>query len=206
MTVSEVDAVECQRPAAKVARLVLGDARVLYDFDDALDRIGHDDAVSVIIVATPAGCAAPDVPSVIGDEMYARIGERCRRLRKPVIAEVHGSCPPAVVRGCDLAVFAQGAATLDDIDLFDAGARRARRLLFSAGFDDDAALDAIGHIVPDPDVESSTLHLASRIAQQPLFVLTLLKEAFTAVDGRGTRIELSSRAMGFDSSSRIRRR
>ncbi len=108
------------RPAARNALSI----SLMDHLLDAFERLAHDRAVRVVIVAGngPAFCAGHDLRELRADtrqDHYERVFERCAalmlaitRLPKPVIARVHGVATAAgcqLVATCDLAVAESGA-------------------------------------------------------------------------------------------------
>jgi enoyl-CoA hydratase/carnithine racemase len=114
-----------------VARLTLNrpdrrnalSSSLLAELKQALDRIGADATVQVVVLAGrgPAFCAGHDLAEMLGrpHEEYRDLFALCtrvmlglRRLPQPVIARVHGVATAAgcqLVAACDLAVAAETA-------------------------------------------------------------------------------------------------
>ncbi|MBO0709716.1 MAG: enoyl-CoA hydratase [Acetobacteraceae bacterium] len=108
------------RPAARNALSVA----LMTALEDALDTIGEDGSVHVVVIAAngPAFCAGHDLREMRanpGRGSYEALFTQCSRLMtklvrlpKPVIARVHGVATAAgcqLVASCDLAVAAVGA-------------------------------------------------------------------------------------------------
>jgi enoyl-CoA hydratase len=134
----------------------------------------------------------------IEKEVYLDLTERWRNVPKPTIAQVQGRCISGglmLVMACDLVIAADNAAFCDNtIDLgvcgteffnhpYDFGIRKAKELLFTAGWisaQDAAATGFVNRVVPLADLEAATLGMASIIAAKPRFALKMAKEAINA--------------------------
>ena len=134
----------------------------------------------------------------IEKEVYLDLTERWRNVPKPTIAQVQGRCISGglmLVMACDLVVAADNAAFCDNtIDLgvcgteffnhpYDFGIRKAKELLFTAGWlsaQEAAATGFVNRVVPLAELEASTLNMASVIAAKPRFALKMAKEAINA--------------------------
>jgi enoyl-CoA hydratase len=118
-----------ETPADKVARIVLNrppvnaqSTQFLYELNAAFDKAGHDDAISVIILAANGkhfsaghdlaetggleyllaadtvgtmcgfGCAGAEAQMSREEEIYVGFCERWRNIAKPMIAAVQGKC------------------------------------------------------------------------------------------------------------------
>jgi len=131
-------------------------------------------------------------------EVYLDLSERWRNVPKPTIAQVQGRCISGglmLVMACDLVVAADNAAFCDNtIDLgvcgteffnhpYDFGIRKAKELLFTAGWisAQEAVLTGfVNRVVPLAELETATRGLASVIAAKPRFALKMAKEAINA--------------------------
>lgn len=131
-------------------------------------------------------------------EVYLDLTERWRNVPKPTIAQVQGRCISGglmLVMACDLVIAADNAAFCDNtIDLgvcgteffnhpYDFGIRKAKELLFTAGWfsaQEAAATGFVNRVVPRAELEASTLNMASVIAAKPRFALKMAKEAINA--------------------------
>lgn len=131
-------------------------------------------------------------------EVYLDLTERWRNVPKPTIAQVQGRCISGglmLVMACDLVVAADNAAFCDNtVDLgvcgteffnhpYDFGIRKAKELLFTAGWlsaQEAAATGFVNRVVPADGLEAATLDLASVIASKPRFALKMAKEAINA--------------------------
>lgn len=134
----------------------------------------------------------------IEKEMFLDLTERWRNLPKPTIAEVQGRCISGglmLAMACDLVVAADNAAFCDNtIDLgvcgteffnhpYDFGIRKAKELLFTAGWigaREAAEKGLVNRVVPVDDLAGATLELASVIASKPRFALKMAKQAMNA--------------------------
>ena len=100
-----------------------------------------------------------------------------------------------LVMACDLVIASDNAAFCDNtIDLgvcgteffnhpYDFGIRKAKELLFTAGWisaQEAAATGFINRVVPLAELETATLGMASVIAAKPRFALKMAKEAINA--------------------------
>jgi enoyl-CoA hydratase len=131
-------------------------------------------------------------------EVYLDLTERWRNVPKPTIAQVQGLCISGglmLVMACALVIAADNAAFCDNtIDLgvcgteffnhpYDFGIRKAKELLFTAGWfsaQEAAATGFVNRVVPRAELEASTLNMASVIAAKPRFALKMAKEAINA--------------------------
>ncbi len=206
-----------ERPAEGVAWLTLNRpaARNALSFalmaalDDALQAAEADDAVRVVVIAGagPAFCAGHDLREVRADgreETMRALFTRCSalmtrivRLRKPVIARVHGVATAAgcqLVASCDLAVAAESARFATpgvNIGLFCStpmvalsravGRKAAMEMLLTGEMADAAHARAIGlinRVVPEEALDEAVLGLAGTIAAKSPLTLAIGKEAF----------------------------
>lgn len=131
-------------------------------------------------------------------EVYLDLTERWRNVPKPTIAQVQGRCISGglmLVMAFDLVIASDNAAFCDNtIDLgvcgteffnhpYDFGIRKAKELLFTAGWisaQEAAATGFINRVVPLAELETATLGMASVIAAKPRFALKMAKEAINA--------------------------
>ncbi len=153
-----------------------------------------------------------------GDQRYAREMEvylgMCRRWReipKPTIAMVQGACIAGglmLAWVCDLIVASDDAFFADPVVRMGIpgveyfahpwvlGPRAAKEFLFTGDrFSAEQALawGMVNRVVPRPDLEASTFHLAERIAKMPRFGLALTKRAVNqAEDQMGLRAGMDS--------------
>lgn len=143
-------------------------------------------------------------------ELYFDLTERWRNIPKPTLAEVQGVCIMGgnmLAWACDLIVCAEDAQFIDtSVDLampglewsgyvWELGARKAKEWLFLGG-----ALTAreaekrgmVNRVVPNAELRSHALDLASRIASKDRFALKLAKESVNGVhDAMGRRQAMS---------------
>lgn len=123
---------------------------------------------------------------------YAR---KWRDLPKPTIASVQGACIAAglmLVWPLDLIVAADNARFSDPVvrmgnggveyhgHTWEFGARKAKELLFTAGFidaDEAKRIGMVNRVVPLEDLESATLKLADEIAQMHPYALMMAKRS-----------------------------
>lgn len=128
-------------------------------------------------------------------EMYVGLCWRWRNIPKPTIAQVQGKVIAGglmLVWPMDLIVCAEDATFSDPVVAFgvngheyfthpyEVGARLAKEMLFTGRA--ITAEEALHHgmvtkVVPNADLESATLELASHIARRPMFGLTLAKQS-----------------------------
>ncbi len=128
-------------------------------------------------------------------EMYVGLCWRWRNIPKPTIAQVQGTVIAGgwmLVWPMDLIVCAEDATFSDPVVAFgvngheyfthpyEVGARLAKEMLFTGRA--ITAEEALRHgmvtkVVPNAELESSTLELASHIARRPMFGLTLAKQS-----------------------------
>jgi len=128
-------------------------------------------------------------------EMYVGLCWRWRNIPKPTIAQVQGKVIAGglmLVWPMDLIVCAEDATFSDPVVAFgvngheyfthpyEVGARLAKEMLFTGRA--ITAEEALRHgmvtkVVPNAELESSTLDLASHIARRPMFGLTLAKQS-----------------------------
>jgi enoyl-CoA hydratase/carnithine racemase len=193
------------RPAARNAlSMELMEALI-----EALERADDDPKTRVVVIAG-AGvgfCPGHDLREMISEpsaEAYARIFDRCSemmlkivRLKKPVIAEVHGIATAAgcqLVASCDLAVAAEDArfATSGiNVGLFCStpmvalsraiGRKPAMEMLLTGDFIDAATAKSwglINQVVPATELRAATDALAHKIAAKSALAIALGKEAF----------------------------
>jgi enoyl-CoA hydratase len=137
-------------------------------------------------------------------EVYVELCWRWRNLPKPTIAQVQGMVIGGglmVMWPCDLIVAGRSASFSDPVAALgvngaeyfvhplELGHRKAKEFLFTGrpiDADDAHRLGMVNHVVEDEELESFTLALAQRIAQQPPFALTLAKQAVNhALDQQG---------------------
>jgi len=193
------------RPAARNAlSMGLLDAleRALADIVE--DKTVH---VVVIAGAGPAFCAGHDLKELRADPgraAYEALFNRCStvmtrivRLPKPVIAQVHGIATAAgcqLAASCDLVVAADTARFATpgvNIGLFCStpmvalsravGRKAAMEMLLTGDVIPAARAQAIGlvnRVVPEADLEASTMALARQIAGKSPLTLAIGKAAF----------------------------
>jgi enoyl-CoA hydratase/carnithine racemase len=179
--------------------------------ENQLDAIAEDASVKLVIIAAagPAFCAGHDLREIRADprrEAYEALFAQCSRLmlklvrlRKPVIARVHGVATAAgcqLVASCDLAVAADSARFATpgvNIGLFCSTPmvalsravprKQAMEMLLTGDLipaDRARELGLINRVVPAADLESATLDLARQIAAKSPLTLAIGKEAFYA--------------------------
>ena len=142
---------------------------------------------------------------------YLHYAKRWRDVPKPSIAAVQGKCVAAGLMlcwPCDLIVAADNAEFSDPVvfmgigggveyqaHTWEFGARKAKELLFTGGSLSAADAERIGmvnKVVPLEQLESATLELAHRIAQQDSFALRMAKRSVNQtldIMGFGAAIE-----------------
>ena len=193
------------RPAARNALSMALMAAII----DALDRAEADTRSRVVVIAGSGigFCPGHDLREMRQDpsrEAYARIFARCSemmqkvvRLKKPVIAEVHGIATAAgcqLVATCDLAVAAEDARFATpgvNIGLFcstpmvalsrNVGRKAAMEMLLTGDLIDARRareLGLVNRIVPAGELRAATDALARQIAAKSAFTVAIGKEAF----------------------------
>jgi len=177
--------------------------------ENQLDGIAEDAAVRIVIIAGagPAFCAGHDLREARADrrrEAYETLFAQCSRLmlklvrlRKPVIARVHGVATAAgcqLVASCDLAVAADSARFATpgvNIGLFCSTPmvalsravprKQAMEMLLTGDLipaDRAREIGLINRVVAAAELESATLELARQIASKSPLTLAIGKEAF----------------------------
>ncbi|MGP4027425.1 enoyl-CoA hydratase [Actinomadura sp. 3N407] len=171
---------------------------------DDLDAVPPADRA----VTASGGYRAPGAAGrmAVEEEMYLGLHRRWRDLPKPLIAMVHGH---AVAGGlmtawvCDLIVASEDARFSDPVIAmgmnahewfvhpWEFGARKAKELLFTGATCTAAEalrMGMVNHVVDRERLESFTLSLARRIADQDPFALKLAKQCVNhALDAQGQR-------------------
>lgn len=158
------------------------------------------------------GCAGAEAQMAREKEIYIGFSERWRNFAKPTIAAVQGRCIAGglmLVWPCDIIIASEDAQFLDNTvnmgvcgaEFFnhpwELGVRKAKEILFTSGWWSAAEayrLGMVNHMVPTDKLAEFALELATRIAQQPLFALKLVKEAVNAAQdsqGRVTAMQIS---------------
>jgi enoyl-CoA hydratase/carnithine racemase len=193
------------RPQARNALSVGLMARL----QEALEAIDDDAAIRVVVIAGagPAFCAGHDLREIRanpGRTHYEALFAQCSRLmqtivrlKKPVIARVHGVATAAgcqLVATCDLAVASDAARFATpgvNIGLFCStpmvalsravGRKAAMEMLLTGDLVDAAqarALGLVNRVVAATELEAQTLNLARQIAGKSALTLSIGKEAF----------------------------
>jgi enoyl-CoA hydratase len=139
------------------------------------------------------------------EEVFFRYVLRWRDVPKPTIAAVQGSCIAAglmLAWPCDLIIAADDARFGDPVirlgvgagveyhgHTWELGPRKAKELLFTAGFigaDEALRLGMVNRVVPRDQLDQETLSLAHEISQQDPFALRMAKRAVnTTMDIQG---------------------
>lgn len=148
----------------------------------------------------------------IEKEVFLDLTEKWRNIPKPTIAQVQGRCIAGglmLVMACDLVVAADNAAFCDNtIDLgvcgaeffnhpYDFGIRKAKELLFTAGWIgacQAAECGLVNRVVAPEEIEAAALELAELIASKPRFALKMTKEALNAAQDAMGRPEATKTA------------
>ena len=174
-----------------------------------LDAVNADEAVRVVVLAGagPAFCAGHDLREIrqnASPDFYEALFAQCSRLmltitrlRKPVIARVHGIATAAgcqLVATCDLALAAAGtrfATPGVNIGLFCStpmvalsravGRKAAMEMLLTGemiGADEAKAFGLINRVVPEAELDTAAAALAAAIAAKSPLTLAIGKEAF----------------------------
>jgi enoyl-CoA hydratase len=137
-----------------------------------------------------------------------------RDLPKPTIAAVQGACIAAglmLAWPCDLIVAADDARFGDPVirmgiggveyqaHTWEFGARKAKELLFTAGFIDAHRLGMVNRVVPPGELVEATMALAHEIAQMHPHALLMAKRSVNhALDAQGQHNALQA---GFETHS-----
>jgi enoyl-CoA hydratase len=140
-------------------------------------------------------------------EHYLGYSRRWRDIPKPSIAAVQGNCLAAglmLAWPCDLIIAAENARFGDNVarmgigagveyhgHTWELGPRKAKELLFTAGFVDAAEAHRLGmvnRVVPNEQLDNETMQLAHQIATMDPFALAMAKRA----------VNLTQDAMGRD--------
>lgn len=152
-----------------------------------------------------------DAPAAEGwmareEEIYLNMCRRWRDIPKPTIAMVHGKCIAgglALAWVCDLIVASADAEFSDPVigmgangiewfvHTWELGSRKAKEMLFTAAYwsaQEAHSWGMVNQIVPAKELESYTLSLAKKIAEQDSFALKLVKESVNqSLDLQGQR-------------------
>ena len=176
---------------------------------DALGAIDGDAAIRVVVLAGagPAFCAGHDLREMRanpGRAHYEAVFAQCSRLmltiirlKKPVIARVHGIATAAgcqLVATCDLAIASEAARFATpgvNIGLFCStpmvalsravGRKAAMEMLLTGDLVDAAqarALGLVNRVVASADLDAETEKLARQIAGKSALTVAVGKEAF----------------------------
>jgi enoyl-CoA hydratase/carnithine racemase len=181
---------------------------LMLELIDALDAVGRDRAVRVVILAAAGKvfCSGHDLSEMVGRDIneYRRLFDVCSELMmkiqaipQPVIAEVQGIATAAgcqLVATCDLAVASDAAAFATPgvrIGLFcttpmvalsrAVGRKRALQMLLTGEMVDAAtAADwgLVNRVVPADELPLETRKLATRIAEASTLTVSLGKQAY----------------------------
>lgn len=142
---------------------------------------------------------------------YFGYSKKWRDLPKPTIAAVQGACIAAglmLAWPCDLIIAADDAKFSDPVvrmgiggveyhaHAWEFGPRKAKELLFTAGFIDAAEAHRLGmvnRVVPRDTLEETTLALAHEISRMhPHALLTAKRAVNQALDAQGQQIALNA--------------
>lgn len=142
---------------------------------------------------------------------YLHYAKSWREVPKPSIAAVQGKCIAAGLMlcwPCDLIVAADNAEFSDPVlymgicgveyhaHTWEFGARKAKELLFTGGSINAREAERIGmvnRVVPLDELESATMALARRIAEQDSFALRMAKRAVNhTLDIQGFKTAIDS--------------
>ena len=182
---------------------------LMAELQRTLDAVNADEAVRVVVLAGagPAFCAGHDLREIrqnASPDFYEALFAQCSRLmltitrlRKPVIARVHGIATAAgcqLVATCDLALAAAGtrfATPGVNIGLFCStpmvalsravGRKAAMEMLLTGemiGADEAKAFGLINRVVPEAELDTAAAALAAAIAAKSPLTLAIGKEAF----------------------------
>jgi enoyl-CoA hydratase len=126
---------------------------------------------------------------------YLGFCRKWRDLPKPTIAAVQGACIGGglmLAWPCDLIIAADDARFSDPVvrmgiggveyhgHTWEFGARKAKELLFTAGFigaEEACRLGMVNRVVPRAELDTATLALAEEIARMPPHALLMAKQA-----------------------------
>lgn len=181
---------------------------LMQELIDALDTLGQDSAVRVVIIAGngPAFSAGHDLREMIGSDQDAcqnvfavctTLMMKVQAIPQPVIAQVHGIATAAgcqLVATCDLAIasdLASFATPGVKIGLFCTtpmvavtraiGRKRAFEMLFTGtAIDAHTAADwgLVNRVVPADQLDETTRTLALQIADASALTISIGKRAF----------------------------
>ncbi|EHB58752.1 Enoyl-CoA hydratase/isomerase [Mycolicibacterium rhodesiae JS60] len=158
------------------------------------------------------GCEGAEAQMAREKELYLGFCERWRGLPKPTIAEVQGKVVAGglmLVWPCDIVIAADNAEFADNTvsmgvsgaEFFnhpwELGIRKAKEMLFTSRFfsaQEALAAGMVNHVVPEAQLSTFTLEMASIIARQPLFALRLAKEALNAAQDAQGRVNAQQTA------------
>lgn len=175
----------------------------------AFKEVESDPAVRVVVLAAngPGFCSGHDLKEIRtreDEELYRRLFERCAtlmkgivRLKKPVIAKVHGMATAAgcqIVASCDLAIASSQAKFGTpgvNIGLFcstpmvalsrSVGNKAAMEMLLTgipASAEDAFRFGLVNRVVAPDQLDEAVTSLAEIIAQKSSLTLEVGKEAF----------------------------
>src|SRR5215207_3958772 len=131
------------------------------------------------------GCAGAEAQMAREKEIYLGFSERWRNIPKPTLAAVQGKVIAGglmLVWPCDIIVAAEDAQFIDNTvamgvcgaEFFhhpwEVGIRRAKEMLYTSDAvtaDEALRLGMVNHVVASAELQSFTLALAARIAQNP---------------------------------------
>jgi enoyl-CoA hydratase len=126
---------------------------------------------------------------------YLGLSRKWRDIPKPTIAQVQGACIGGGLMlcwPCDLIIAADNAKFSDPVvrmgiggveyhgHTWEFGARKAKEMLFTAGFIDAAEaarLGMVNRVVPLGELDAATMALAAEIARMHPFALAMAKRA-----------------------------
>jgi enoyl-CoA hydratase len=152
------------------------------------------------------GCEGAEAQMAREKEMYLGFSERWRNLPKPMLAEVQGKVIAGglmLVWPCDIIIAADNAEFIDNTvamgvcgaEFFqhpwELGVRKAKEMLFTSDVvsaQEALALGMVNRVVPLDLLTETTMDLAARIAERPLFALKLTKEAVNAAQDAQGRV------------------
>lgn len=181
---------------------------LMQELIDALDTLGKDAAVRVVIIAGngPAFSAGHDLREMIGSDedacqnvfsLCTTLMLKVQEIAQPVIAKVHGIATAAgcqLVASCDLAIASDAASFATPgvkIGLFCTtpmvavtraiGRKRAFEMLFTGtAIDAHTAADwgLVNRVVPADQLDDATRTLALQIADASSLTVSIGKQAF----------------------------
>lgn len=146
------------------------------------------------------------------EKYYYEYCLRIMDMRKPTIAQVQGACIAGgfmVANMCDLVVCGESAFFQDPVTFslgtaaievlihpYVMGVRKAKEFLFTGErmtAEQAREIGMVNRVVPDAELERTTLELAQRIAQAPPFAMRVVKRSLNRVwDAQSMRVVMQA--------------